>query len=251
MGWRWGMESIRIDISTFAVSWIIYLRWVYIFPPLFDVTKKLPQICMTATNEGAVTWFNKSFYSYTGLSRQESFDVHNWVKCFHTDDQEVATARWMYATKNKTPYDVEYRLKGADGIWRWMVAKGRHIPSSDSWICTITEVEELVRVRADALKVKEHITSVLTGAGEFLSPLHLLLANSIDTTDIVLFIVDRTNTVTFFEGSSLVAGPSLRSRKGMALVGQQLRDVWPDARLEAAVSQILDPSTVSSPYSSI
>lgn len=121
---------------------------------------------MTATNEGTVTWFNKSFYEYTGLSQQESFDVHNWVKCFHTDDQEVATARWVHATKTRTPYDVEYRLRGADGIWRWMVAKGRHIPSSDSWICTITEVEELVRVRADALKVKEHITSVLTGAGE-------------------------------------------------------------------------------------
>lgn len=77
------------------------------------------------------------------------------------------------------------------------------------------------------------------------SPRGSFLSSFSSSTDIVLFSVDRESTVTYFEGSSSVSGPALRATKDQNLVGQPLRIVWPDIKLEAAVQQIFSTEQVS------
>lgn len=192
-------------------------------------------------------------YVYTGLSLAESKNESNWLQLFHSDDMPSAILCWEASVLSGEPFDVEYRIKGADGLWRWMVARGRPLRDShgevESWVSTITEVEELVRVRvifflflkrelilveflqvrSDALQVKERIAAVLSGA------------------NIVLLSVDRSCTVTFFEGS-LSSAMALGTGGGLdaPLVGEDLRNVWPDPRLHDAVSKILDENLVCS-----
>lgn len=51
--------------------------------------------------------------------------------------------------------------------------------------------------------------------------------------------------MTYFEGSSAVGGPAMGVTQDQNLVGQALRTVWPDEKLEMAVYKILNPDRVS------
>lgn len=35
-----------------------------------------------------------------------------------------------------------------------------------SWSCTVTDVEDLVQIRSEALQVREHVRAVLSGASK-------------------------------------------------------------------------------------
>lgn len=49
-------------------------------------------------------------------------------------------------------------MRRADGEWRWNVVKGRPVMNAEgeveSWVCTITEVEELVKVSLYSLSLE-------------------------------------------------------------------------------------------------
>ncbi|KAG8845579.1 hypothetical protein FRB96_002331 [Tulasnella sp. 330] len=184
---------------------------------LRDVVDHIPHIVFTCSPTGEVTWLNKKWYEYTGLPNDWEFEVQDWAAMHHADDMPFALGKWRASWETGTPFAAEYRLRDADGVWRWMVAKA--VPSRDPmtgeithWVATATDVDELVQARSDAVKVKEHVTAVLN--------------------------VDRDEIITFFEGSSDTALAN-NVPGGDQVVGALLEDAWPDPELIAEVTKML------------
>lgn len=75
-----------------------------------------------------------------------------WKSCMETGDPYDVSLSYEIVDSLETDArgQVECRVRRRDGMWRWMVLKGRPVIKEenkiDSWVCTITEVEELVRV---------------------------------------------------------------------------------------------------------
>lgn len=119
----------------------------------------MPQMVWSTLPDGHHDYYNARWYEYTGVPLQ-STDGEGWNAMFHPDDQDAAWERWRYCLKTGAPYEVEYRLRRHDGIYRWTL--GRAMPIRDAagcitrWIGTCTDINDqkeaaqvLARTNAD------------------------------------------------------------------------------------------------------
>ena len=126
----------------------------------------LPQIVWTARPDGWVDYFNNRWFEYTGFTFPET-QGWDWKPVIHPDDFDRTVMIWTEALRSGKPLEIEYRLKRADGQYRWHI--GRALPVKDEkgeitkWFgfCTDIQVqkdqeqylEELVSRRTEELQL--------------------------------------------------------------------------------------------------
>jgi PAS domain S-box-containing protein len=100
------------------------------------------------TSDGNNIYFNQRWVDYTGLSIEESAGP-NWTKPFHPEDRPIAWEAWAEAVRTGMGYQVEARLRAANGTYRWFLLRGTPMRSGDGpvqrWFGTCTDIEELKR----------------------------------------------------------------------------------------------------------
>ena len=121
------------------------------------LAEAIPQMVWRADPAGRNDYFNNRWYEYTGQSPEEArADAFSAV---HPDDRDVAVARWRESVAAGEPYTAEFRMRSADGSYRWFVARG--VPQRDEagaivrWFGTTTDIDELKRTQ-QALVRSEH-----------------------------------------------------------------------------------------------
>jgi diguanylate cyclase len=122
----------------------------------------LPQIVWMAGADGAMTYFNRRWYEYTGLSGQESLGFA-FRQALHPGDAERAMARWERAWRQGEPFEVEYRLFSRPlGAYRWFLARANAVHDASGaivqWSGTCTDIDAQKRfedeVRRHAAELK-------------------------------------------------------------------------------------------------
>ena len=109
------------------------------------LAEAVPHHVWTARPDGLLNWFNPRVYEYAGYSLGE-LDGDQWSKIVHPDDLASAVAVWMQAIGSGNAYEVEFRLRRADGAFRWFLA--RAVPARGEkgeiirWIGTNTDVHD-------------------------------------------------------------------------------------------------------------
>lgn len=105
----------------------------------------MPQIIFVANPAGEITYFNEKWEQYTGYSFEQS-KKWNWSPVHHPEDLDRVISAWSESLTSGKPYQVEYRLKGRDGLYRWFL--GRALPIKDhdgtiiKWIGTNTDIHD-------------------------------------------------------------------------------------------------------------
>ncbi len=110
-----------------------------------EYAEAAPQLTWICRPDGWNIYFNQRWADYTGLSLAESYG-HGWNKPFHPDDQQRAWDAWKRATETDAEYDVEFRLRRADGVYRWFVIRGRPLRDAAGcivrWFGTCTDIDD-------------------------------------------------------------------------------------------------------------
>jgi PAS domain S-box-containing protein len=105
----------------------------------------MPNQVWAARSDGEFEWFNDRFYEYRG-ERRGSVDGQAWSAIVHRDDLDAATGQWRDAVASGSTYECECRIRRADGVYRWHIA--RALPIHDNagriarWIGTNTDIED-------------------------------------------------------------------------------------------------------------
>jgi PAS domain S-box-containing protein len=115
------------------------------------------QLGWTTNANGEVEEDIPAWSKFTGQSHEE-VKGWGWTKALHPDDLERATQIWKKAVATKSTYDVEYRIRRYDGVYRYFLARGVPVLEKDGkileWVGTCTDVTE--RKKAEqALKESE------------------------------------------------------------------------------------------------
>ncbi|MEG4629433.1 PAS domain S-box protein [Microcoleus sp. AR_TQ3_B6] len=114
------------------------------------------QIVWTADAEGRCPDI-PTLRAYTGQTEAQVVGF-GWLDAFHPDDRERTDRAWMEAVQTKTMYDVQYRIRGADGNYRYF--QGRAVPilnedgSIREWVGTCTDIHDRKQAE-DAIKQSE------------------------------------------------------------------------------------------------
>jgi PAS domain S-box-containing protein len=110
-----------------------------------ELADAMPQIVFAARPDGHVDYFNRRWYEYTGLPEGET-GFESWRHVHLPEGLERVGKVWAEALRTGTPYEIEYRLRRADGAYRWHL--GRALPVRDGegrivrWFGTNTDIHD-------------------------------------------------------------------------------------------------------------
>jgi PAS domain S-box-containing protein len=108
----------------------------------------IPQQIWSGPPDGSLDFCNARWRSYMGLT-QEELQGEGWQRMLHPDDRDRVLKAWRESVLHGTPYEQEERHHGADGQYRWFLARG--VPLRDSkgrivrWYGTNTDLEDRKR----------------------------------------------------------------------------------------------------------
>ncbi|MBI1685929.1 hybrid sensor histidine kinase/response regulator [Caulobacter hibisci] len=87
------------------------------------VANAAPVMIWISDVRGDCTWFNDAWLKFTGRSLEEEHG-RGWADGVHPDDLEPAEAEVRVATQARRPFRAAFRLRRADGAWRWISSAG-------------------------------------------------------------------------------------------------------------------------------
>jgi PAS domain S-box-containing protein len=84
----------------------------------------------TSGIDGGCNYFNQVWLDFTGKTEEEE-KGDGWTKDVHPDDLDFCWITYKTAFEKKEKFNMEYRLKHADGSWRWIHDMGSPRYDSD------------------------------------------------------------------------------------------------------------------------
>jgi len=79
-----------------------------------------PVMMWVTEPDGYCSYLNKRWYEFTGQTEEEALGL-GWTAATHPDDQKLAEDTFLAAVAVQGPFRVEYRLRRADGVYRWAI----------------------------------------------------------------------------------------------------------------------------------
>ncbi|MCL1472602.1 PAS domain S-box protein [Argonema antarcticum] len=129
------------------------------------------QIVWTADAEGRCPDI-PSLRAYTGQTVEEVVGF-GWLDAMHPDDREQTSQVWMEAVQAKNLYDIEYRIRAADGNYRYFQGRGVPILNEDGsireWVGTCTDIHDRKQAEFAMAKAKEAAEAASRAKSEFLA----------------------------------------------------------------------------------
>jgi PAS domain S-box-containing protein len=123
-----------------------------------QLTDSIPMIVWEARPDGAVDYYNRRWYEYTGL-KPGSLGDESWLPFVHSDDIPNIAVYWTKAVQTGGPYVMELRMKEhRTGEYRWFLA--RALPMKDAqgrvvrWFGTSTDIHD-AKLMEHALRANE------------------------------------------------------------------------------------------------
>lgn len=105
----------------------------------------IPVQVWTAASDGQLDFVSEGVAQYFGRSREEIIG-EGWLSVIHPDDISPVVERWTHALATGEPYEVNFRLRRADGAYRWHIgrasaqrADGRAI---GGWFGSNTDIDD-------------------------------------------------------------------------------------------------------------
>ena len=121
-----------------------------------------------------------SWRVFTGQSYDE-WKEYGWLDALHPDDREPVSRHWAHCVATRSVCEVEYRLRRADGVYRWTAVKGVPIADEDGaireWIGANTDIHDMVMSQAERMRLLASLQEQDRRKDEFLAMLAHELRN--------------------------------------------------------------------------
>ncbi len=104
-----------------------------------------PDIIFSRQPDGARDYLSNRFYEYTGAPADSRIGL-GWLDYVHPEDKERSLAQWLQSVESGEAYESEYRLRNADGEYRWF--RARAVPLRDPhgeivrWYGTCSDIHD-------------------------------------------------------------------------------------------------------------
>jgi diguanylate cyclase (GGDEF)-like protein/PAS domain S-box-containing protein len=125
---------------------------------------------------GEPTFANQAWFDFTGLDSLQTMTHKEWLSTIHPEDRKTAFKTYYQRTVVKVAITTEYRLRNANGDWRWILDKGMPLYDESGIfsgyigsaidISERKELEEHLRIAATAFESQEAM--VITDAASLI-----------------------------------------------------------------------------------
>ena len=106
----------------------------------------VPNMVWAARPDGTIDWLNDEVAAYSGRSAREVLGPEGWASIVHPDDLAAAQATWRRSLEAGDDYEIEFRIRRADGRYRWFLVRAQAVRASDAaivrWVGTNTDIDD-------------------------------------------------------------------------------------------------------------
>lgn len=104
----------------------------------------IPLLACASAPDGTVRWYNRRWQSYTGTpATPETFD---WLSIVAPEDLERTRASWRASLESGHQWEAEFRLRRADGSFRWFLARACPLRDEngqiETWFSTKVDIDD-------------------------------------------------------------------------------------------------------------
>jgi PAS domain S-box-containing protein len=89
-----------------------------------DFANAAPAKLWVTEPDGSCSFLSQGWYEFTGQGEDEGLGL-GWLNAVHPDDREAAGKHFLSANERNEAFSIEYRLRRADGVYRWIIDRGR------------------------------------------------------------------------------------------------------------------------------
>lgn len=105
----------------------------------------IPELCWMAHADGHLFWYNERWYEYTGTTPQQ-MEGWGWQSVHDPEILPSVLERWKESIRTGTPFEMQFPLRGADGVFRWFLTRIRPVRDHNGkvvrWYGTNTNVDQ-------------------------------------------------------------------------------------------------------------
>lgn len=114
-----------------------------------------PAMLWVTGPDGAASFLSNGWYDYTGQVEREALGF-GWLDAVHPDDRAASGRIFLDANQRRVPFQLDYRLRRADGRYRWAIDSGRpHFDTDGAYLGFIGSVID-VHERTEAEQALHH-----------------------------------------------------------------------------------------------
>jgi PAS domain S-box-containing protein len=127
------------------------------------LVETIPALVWRGTSEGELDYLNERAVEYLGHTAQ-SLTGGRWIELVHPDHREATVRRWLHSATTGSSYDDIYKIRRADGQYRWIQSVGEPFRDQDGriahWYGTIVDIDERKRAE-EALAASERDLKII------------------------------------------------------------------------------------------
>ncbi len=132
-----------------------------------NLADQAPVMMWVTDSHGLCTYLNRRWYAFTGQA-DGAGEGYGWLDAVHVDDRFIAEQVFVSANAEQRDYRVEFRVRRADGVYRWTIdaAAARFAPDGAylGYVGSVIDIDErrenelalqVTTARAEALAAEQ------------------------------------------------------------------------------------------------
>ena len=128
------------------------------------LTETIPALVWRASPDGKQEYANQRFLDFIGQSKEASAGA-GWLQFLHPDDIESTTRIWQTALECGTSCHVVYRLRRADGVYRWFDVRGDPLRDQNgqvlSWYGVLFDIDDSRRIAEELRQTRSKLSRAM------------------------------------------------------------------------------------------
>lgn len=174
------------------------------------MTDSLPMMVWVSSADGDVTYLNRYMAEYVATDDANLLGA-GWVQFLHPADQEGTVMLWQAALASGNAYEAEFRVRRADGEWRWHFARAVRLRVSSGqhcWYGTAMDVQAMRDEREARTRLSDRLVDTMESVGD------------------AIFMLDHDWRVSYLNRQA----EFVLERPREALLGRNVWEAFPEAR---------------------
>ncbi|HEY9823963.1 MAG TPA: ATP-binding protein [Stenomitos sp.] len=134
-----------------------------------------PQLVWNADEQGRNTYVSPQMGAYIGLPSEQLLNL-DWETVIHPQDVDHVHRSWTEAVQTGIPYKAEYRLRRADGEYRWHLVRAVFEANGQGrkWFGVSTDIHDRKQAEAALRESEEKYRSLFTSIDEGFNLLEMI-----------------------------------------------------------------------------
>ncbi len=125
----------------------------------------IPQMIWVTDSAGAITWYNRRWYDYTGTTFAD-MSGWGWRRVHHPDHLERVEKRLRESFAARTDWEDTFPLRGRDGQYRWFLSRALPIREEPDAACPTGRILGWFGTNTDVTDMREAEETLLTARDE-------------------------------------------------------------------------------------